>query len=545
MMLSYIVPVYNVEKYLRCCVESIAEQKVPESEILLIDDGSTDGSGRLCDELKEAFPDLKVIHQENQGLSVARNTGLRLASGDYILFVDADDRLIPAAAGRLLKYALSWDLDVGVGDFVYVHEGGAVTANEKPPVHFDVPVSGRRFFLESMKTRTALKAVWKSIYRRAFLLGNQLYFHPGHNHEDEEWTPRVYLKAARVKDIGIVFYQYLVRPDGISRDPAAREKNALDIIHNCQRLKLISMDEQGELRRVFQDRIVNLYLSAVYKGKLVGPKYRHQVSGSFFYGMRMERKTFLKAMLFRCSRTLYYMLNHEMKTTNIPRHLKLLIQKSCRRLLILPGMRARLMNHDFSIISSSCNGGVLTSDLGVRFNSPTVNLSMPPGDFLKLVSDLPFWLSCELKEAQDKDTPYPVGLLNGELRIDFIHYKSFQEAKDKWERRKTRVHYENLFFMMTDRDGCTEEQIRKFDALPFANKVIFTSRQYPELKSAVWCSEFAGQDEVPVLTLYRNLRGERLYDRYFDFVQWLNSGMERTEKETEFQHTRQAQRKGG
>ena len=166
------------------------------------------------------------------------------------------------------------------------------------------------------------------------------------------------------------------------------------------------------------------------------------------------------------------------------------------------------------------------SDLGVRFNSPTVNLSIPPEDYLKLLSDLPFYMRCELKEAHEMDVPYPVGCLNDEIRIDFIHYKTFQEAKDKWEIRKKRIHYEKLFFMMTDRDGCTDAQMRLFDSLPCQGKLIFTCKEHPEIGSAVWCSEFSEKTEVPVLTEYRNLRGERLYDRYFDFVRWLNEGSE-------------------
>ena len=523
MNLSYIVPVYNVEPYLRRCVESITSQQVPSSEILLIDDGSTDGSGILCEVLKEEFPEITVIHQENQGLSGARNTGLRAASGDYVLFVDADDWLAADTVGLLYSYAIDMNLDVGICDYVYEENGRDVRANEKRPVHFDVPVSGRTFFLESMKTRTALKAVWKSIYRRAFLLEHQLYFHPGYNHEDEEWTPRVYLAASRVKDIPVVFYHYQIRPDGISRDPSSLEKNALDIIHNCGRLKALSLGERGELRRIFQDRIANLYLSAVYKGKLTGVAYRDQVSGRFFRGMHLEGKTFIKVLLFRLNRTAYYELNHLFKRKHPVRaYIRLWIQQCCRRLWIQPRLRKKLTNHDFSIISSNCNGGVLTSDLGVRFNSPTVNLSMSPGDFLKLVSDLPFYMNGELKEVKDTGRDYPVGMLNEEIRIDFIHEKSFRDAKEKWERRKQRIHYGNLFLMMTDRDGCTDEMMQQFDALPYAHKLIFTAKAHPDLKCAVWCSEYAEEKEVPILTAYRNLRGERLYERYFDFVHWLN-----------------------
>ena len=305
MKLSYIVPVWNVERYLARCVESIARQGMADYEVLLIDDGSTDLSGMLCDEYAARDEHIRVIHQENRGLSAARNTGLREAAGDYLLFVDADDWLTDAKAGPVLQQASELRLDVGVADFIYVMEDGSCRINGKWPRHFDVPVSGREFFLKSMRTRTSLKAVWKSIYRREFLLKNGLFFHEGYNHEDEEWTPRVYLAAERVKDIPVVFYCYFIRKDGISRDPAAFEKNALDMIHNCERLKLLSMKEDGELRSMFQDRIANLYLSAVSKGSLSGNGYREEVSAGFFREMEMERKTRLKAAVFKMNKKLY------------------------------------------------------------------------------------------------------------------------------------------------------------------------------------------------------------------------------------------------
>ena len=317
MKLSYIVSVYNMEKYLIRCVESLVRQKMSDCEILLIDDGSTDLSSRYCDELQESRQCIRVIRQENQGLAAARNTGLRAAAGDYILFVDADDWLAADTAERMYQEAAALDLDIGVGDFTYVFEDGSIRANEKKPVHFELPVPGKTFFLQSMKTRTALKAVWKSIYRRSFLLENQLFFQPGYNHEDEEWTPRVYLKARRVKDIPVVFYRYFIRGDSISRDPAAFEKNALDIIHNCERLKVLSMTERGELRRLFQDRIVNLWLSAVFKGRLTDAGYKDRISCSFFKHMHLEWKTRAKVLLFCVSRRLYYRFNLLLKTKSI------------------------------------------------------------------------------------------------------------------------------------------------------------------------------------------------------------------------------------
>lgn len=103
--ISVIVPVYNVEKYLRCCVDSILAQTFTDIEVLLVDDGSTDGSGAICDEYAQKDSRVRVFHKANGGVSSARNLGLDEATGEWIMFVDSDDKVAPAICERLLEYA--------------------------------------------------------------------------------------------------------------------------------------------------------------------------------------------------------------------------------------------------------------------------------------------------------------------------------------------------------------------------------------------------------------------------------------------------------
>ena len=91
MKISIVVPVYNVEKYLKVCVDSLLEQTLPAYEIILVDDGSKDTSGKICDEYAAQYPQIKVVHKENAGLGMARNTGLDNVTGDYVVFIDSDD----------------------------------------------------------------------------------------------------------------------------------------------------------------------------------------------------------------------------------------------------------------------------------------------------------------------------------------------------------------------------------------------------------------------------------------------------------------------
>ena len=107
-MISVIIPVYNIEKYLKCCVDSVIGQSYKDIEIILVDDGSTDNSGRICDEYAVQDTRVRVVHRENGGLSAARNTGIECATGEYLFFLDGDDAIC-AKTLELLLHTLEKD----------------------------------------------------------------------------------------------------------------------------------------------------------------------------------------------------------------------------------------------------------------------------------------------------------------------------------------------------------------------------------------------------------------------------------------------------
>ena len=182
--------------------------------------------------------------------------------------------------------------------------------------------------------------------------------------------------------------------------------------------------------------------------------------------------------------------------------------------------RARLKNKDFSIISSNCNGGVILHDLGLKFDTPTIDLFFKPSDYLKLVQNLKKYLTAELTEF-NIESPYPVGSIL-DIKVYFLHYKSFSVAKEKWDERCKRVHYDNLYFMMTDRDGCTYEQIEEYDKLQVKHKVIFTHVPY-KFKSSYYIKGFEKSNCVGVLSNFRYfLIGKKYFDD-FNYVRWLNN----------------------
>ena len=138
----------------------------------------------------------------------------------------------------------------------------------------------------------------------------------------------------------------------------------------------------------------------------------------------------------------------------------------------------KLKNNDFSIISSNCIGMFMYKDMELPYLSPTINLSIPMNDFVKMAENLRWYMEQKITQAETKED-YPVGFL-GDVEIRFIHYSTFEEAVWKWEERKKRINWDNLFIAGAERDGCTYETIRRFQQLPYKNKVIFINVDYPE-----------------------------------------------------------------
>ena len=138
-------------------------------------------------------------------------------------------------------------------------------------------------------------------------------------------------------------------------------------------------------------------------------------------------------------------------------------------------MRKRLKNSEFSIISSDCFGAMVYHNLGQRFNSPTINLCFSQEDFYQFVLHLKDYLAAELVEIEDKTVTYPVGSLTYDdrtIRINFMHYHSFEEAKRKWDERKQRVDFSNIYIFQVVSQGLTQEYLDRFSALPYRHKLL-------------------------------------------------------------------------
>lgn len=184
-----------------------------------------------------------------------------------------------------------------------------------------------------------------------------------------------------------------------------------------------------------------------------------------------------------------------------------------------------LKNHDFTIISQNCIGTFIYHDLNKKYSSPTINLYFSAPDFIKFSQRIKYYMNQELNFIEI-NKEYPVAKLD-DITIHFMHYRDEGHAIEKWEERKKRINYDNLFFIMTDRDGCTNEIVQAFEDLPYKNKVIFTSKKYSNIKSAIYLKKYKANKEVGFLHEMYNWSGKRGYEQNFNHIRWLNYGKKR------------------
>lgn len=214
-LISVIVPIYKVERWLRQCVESIQHQTYKELEIILVDDGSPDACGRICDEMAQTDDRIVVIHKSNGGLSEARNYGLDRASGAYFAFVDSDDYLEPNMLEILIKDLKKEDADMAVCNCRRESEDGL----RDPQSMYDYRIAnrqiltGKEFILLEEKKHLFCIVVWNKLYRRE--LWEKIRFPVGKVHEDEYVFHRIADQCSRIVCDPLIGYHYRTRSESI------------------------------------------------------------------------------------------------------------------------------------------------------------------------------------------------------------------------------------------------------------------------------------------------------------------------------------------
>ena len=178
-IVSVIIPVYNVSRYLRQCLDSVSRQTYTNLEIIVIDDGATDGSGEICDEYAKSDTRIRVFHTENRGLASARNLGLDNMSGSYILFIDSDDWLELNAIDLLLKVLIQTNADAVAFNNLTEYVGNTIHSND---IDGSITVFQGRSILEAYSNGMFRNVSWNKLYRAACF--SNIRFPVGHNYED-------------------------------------------------------------------------------------------------------------------------------------------------------------------------------------------------------------------------------------------------------------------------------------------------------------------------------------------------------------------------
>ena len=207
-MVSIIVPIYNIEGYIRECIDSILAQTYPDFELILVDDGSPDNCGRICDEYAEKDVRIKVIHKENGGLTSARNAGLSVAKGDWIMHVDGDDWIESDMIESLIEAANATEADLVFGDFM---KYGPNAGNKQlPSWNCDKIDSMSRYIAYVMTT------IWGSIAKRSLYIDHSLKSPEGISYcEDFHLIVRLCHYAKKIANVHRPFYHYRYRPTSI------------------------------------------------------------------------------------------------------------------------------------------------------------------------------------------------------------------------------------------------------------------------------------------------------------------------------------------
>lgn len=267
MELSIIVPIYNVEDYLEECLKSLYNIKNIKLEIILVNDGSKDNSFKIMEKFKEIYPEKTVlINKENGGLSSARNAGMKAAVGEYISFIDSDDFIDVDEFEKFFKEGQKDKLDVMVGNMrYYTPEKTGDSLFRSDVVKNSGIVNGINFFWNLFqKPKCFREEVVDDIYKREFLVKNNIWFNENIVHEDSEFTPLVYLKAEKVKYIDRAFYFYRQRTGSIMNKVS--EKSIVSLESICEKffIECKNLDSKKG-KEVLSSLILSFYSVVVYK----------------------------------------------------------------------------------------------------------------------------------------------------------------------------------------------------------------------------------------------------------------------------------------
>lgn len=297
--ISVIVPVYNVEKYLNKCIDSILEQTFKDMEIILINDGSTDNSKNICNTYKQKDNRIKVIHKENGGLSDARNVGIDISTGEYIAFIDSDDWVEKTMLEYLYNLGNINNADIVQGDYIEAYDENC-TINK---VSEEIIKYDSQHILDELYGEKCTKTVvvWNKIYKRE--LFKEIRFPKGKLHEDEFTTYKLFHRANLIIDTNKTIYYYRQREGSITNSCFnIRHLDQLDAIKERKeyfienRLDKLADKTENKLFWQTKDIYFKIYISEIRDKDLILKKLEKEMRKNYF-GVIKNKEITLKSKL--------------------------------------------------------------------------------------------------------------------------------------------------------------------------------------------------------------------------------------------------------
>ncbi|WP_339001899.1 glycosyltransferase [Fusobacterium animalis] len=285
--ISIVIPIYNVEKYLRKCLDSVYSLNLDNKEVVLVNDGSTDTSINILNEFKNKYPNkTKLITQKNQGLSEARNIGIKNSNGKYILFIDSDDFIIPTETEEFINFGLDKKVDILIGNYREYYNENYIVQKSFYNLDKNLEKEGIFFIENGVKNKCFRFAVWQNIYRKNFLLENNLFFKKGLLHEDSLFTPEAFFYAKKVRCFNKKFYFY--RKNNLeSITQTVNKKNYEHMLYTI--IKLLEFKKSNNIENNYFNRIVlGIYINVLRGGYINKEVYNNIVDLKFNFREKLK-----------------------------------------------------------------------------------------------------------------------------------------------------------------------------------------------------------------------------------------------------------------
>lgn len=491
---SVIIPVYNAEKHLRRCVESIALGQERNLEIILVEDCSKDASWEICLELQSEFPNITAIRNaRNSGVSFTRNQGLARTQGKHILFVDSDDWVSANYAKKLLAAAVQYpdSLPVcGLHFIDHVHgEQRDYLWDDGAPRIVEVAADG----LFDLSDRFMLQQLWNKVFRRDLIEKYRIRFDESQSMGEDYQFVLDYLEASGCNRCAVInepLYYYIRWNTSSLMSTFGFMQNQQEYMRVEQLHRVSGGADTARRDRMLQSIRENYVYHIARNPNHSGQEKLDAIEAVM--GDGQSRRHYIHQKILEGKENALLGL---VKMKALPARLSGRRLRN-RRDALAARMKTQLREQNFSVISQNCIGGVLYHDMEHPFLSPTVNLYLSSADFVRFVLNLDHYLS--LDPVMVWDETYPVGYLE-DIEIRFMHYHTCEEARQAWNRRKARINRDKILVLCTDMEGFTEEVFAQWQKIPYP-KILYTANAaFAAHPDTVFYPQYQSAESVPDL----------------------------------------------